>query len=67
MLLLTGFLLLGGPMALFIWRELSELLLGRVHPVPLVIASLLLVVFVWLAIRLGRTLMRVAGPETHDD
>jgi hypothetical protein len=60
-LLLAGFLVIGGPLALVIWRELSELLLGRVHPGPLAMAAALLVVFVWLAARLGRSLQRLGG------
>jgi hypothetical protein len=57
--MLGGFLVIGGPMALFIWRELSELLLGRVHPGPLAVAGVLLVGFIGLASLLARRIQRL--------
>jgi hypothetical protein len=46
--LLVGFLVLGGPLVLLIWHEVSELLMGRIHPGHLAVAMLLLGVL-WLA------------------
>jgi hypothetical protein len=59
--LLLGFLALGGPMVLFIWHELSELFMGRIHPGPLAMAAALLLALFWLASRFGRQLLRING------
>jgi hypothetical protein len=58
--LLLGFLAVGGPLVLVIWHELSELLMGRVRPLPLVGAGLLLGLFFWIAIGFGRRLQRLS-------
>jgi hypothetical protein len=58
LLTLAGFVLVGGPLVLFVWHELSELLMGRIHPGPLALAAVLLGVFLWLASRLGRRLQK---------
>ncbi len=58
--LLVGFIVVAGPVAGFIWHELSEALLGRPHRGPLLIA-LALVVFFFIGLsRLGR---RLGGGE----
>jgi hypothetical protein len=61
LLLLAGFLVLGGPLVLFIWHELSELLMGRIHPGALGVALVLFGVLLWLAARLGRRLQQISG------
>jgi hypothetical protein len=58
--LLVGFVAVGGPLVLFIWHELSELLMGRIHPGPLAVAVVLLFVLFWLASQFGR-LQRING------
>lgn len=55
-LVLFGFLLIGGPMVFFSWHELSEFLLGRGHPGRLAGAIALLPVLILILSRLGRYL-----------
>jgi hypothetical protein len=59
--LLAGFLLIGGPLVLLIWHEMSELLMGRIHPGPLAVAAVLLGVLFWLVSRLGQRLKQISG------
>jgi hypothetical protein len=61
LLLLVGFVAIGGPLVLLIWSELNELLMGRIRPLPLAGAGLLLVLFLWLAAGLGTRLQRIAS------
>jgi hypothetical protein len=56
---LLGMLVVGGPMVLFIWHELSEALIGRIHPERLAMATLLLLVLIALLGRFGRYLLRL--------
>jgi hypothetical protein len=61
--LLIGFVALGGPLVLVIWHELSELLMGRIRPLPLAGAGVLLVLFLWLAAGLGQRLQRISSNQ----
>ncbi len=58
LILVGSFLLIGGPLALFMWREVRELLMGRINAVPLLVAVLLLVVLVAVSRWFGRRLQR---------
>lgn len=62
-LVLSGFVLIGGPVVFFTWYEVSELLLGRPHPVRLTIAILLLPVLFLVLRRLGRYICTIAERE----
>lgn len=62
-LVLFGFVLIGGPLVLFSWHELSEALLGRVHPGRLAAALAVLAVLVVVLGRLGRYLRGLEEAE----
>lgn len=62
-LVLFGFLILGGPLVLFSWHELSEALLGRVHTGRLAAAIALVLVLLVVLGRLGRYLRKLEEAE----
>jgi|GEM_PF-2278101 len=55
-LVLFGFVLVGGPVVFFSWHEMSEFLLGRGNPGRLAVAIALLPVLALILSRLGRYL-----------
>lgn len=62
-LVLFGFVLIGGPLVLFSWHELSEALLGRVNPGRLAAALALVPVLLLVLRRLGRYLHKLEAEE----
>lgn len=62
-MVLFGFVLIGGPVVFFSWHEMSEFLLGRGHPVRLAGAIALLPVLFLILRRLGRYLLDVEESE----
>lgn len=46
--LMAGFLIVGAPMAAYIWHVLSNVLAGRIETMPILIAAALLVVFLFV-------------------
>lgn len=62
-LVLFGFVLVGGPVVFFSWHEMSEFLLGRGHPGRLAAAIALLPVLVLILSRLGRYLFDLEEGE----
>jgi hypothetical protein len=62
-LVLFGFVLVGGPLVLFSWHELSEALLGRVHPGRLAVAIALVPLLFLVLGRLGSYLRRLEEAE----
>lgn len=47
-LIMAAFLVIGAPLAAYIWHVLSDLLAGRVRPGPIGIALAFLLVFLFL-------------------
>ncbi len=62
--LLAGYLILAAPMAIYIWHQLSEVLMARIDPFPVAVAAGLLVVFVILAFLLARQIARLSQEES---
>lgn len=59
MVILALFLALGAPLAYFLWRELSELLYGRVNEIHLMILVVALVLFFVVLKALSRYVRRL--------
>jgi len=55
-LVLFGYVLVGSPLVLFSWHEISEALLGRVHLGRLALAIALIPVLLGVLVWLGRYL-----------
>lgn len=66
-LVLFGFVLLGGPVVFFSWHEMSEFLLGRGHPVRLATAIALLPVLALILSRLGRFILDQDEADEHTE
>lgn len=62
---LVLFLVIAAPLVLLVWHELSELLIGRVHPIEQLEAVVLLAVLVYVVARFGRYLSRLAEDAGH--
>lgn len=62
-LVLFGYVVIGGPIVLFSWHELSEALLGRAHAGRLIAAFALLPVLLTVLGRLGRYLRTMEEAE----
>lgn len=56
---LLGLLMVGSPLVLYIWHELTEALSGRVSLNRLALAGVFLVVLVFLLRGFGRYLLRL--------
>ncbi len=62
-LVLSGYVLIGAPLVLFSWHEISEALLGRVHLVRLSAALAIALVLFGMLARLGRYLRGLEEQE----
>lgn len=62
---LVLFVVIAAPLVLVVWHELSELLIGRVHPIEQLEAVVLLAVLVYVVARFGRHLSRLAEDAGH--
>lgn len=58
-LVLFGYVLIGAPLVLFSWHEISEALLGRVDPPRLLAAIAVIPVLLGVLVWLGRYLRRL--------
>lgn len=56
---LMGLLVVGGPMVLYVWHELSEALSGRISPDRLALSGVFLVLLVVMLRGFGRLLLRL--------
>lgn len=60
-IIMAAFVVVGGPLVLYVWHALSDLLIGRIHTGELALALGLLAALVALAAALGRLLLRTVG------
>jgi len=63
-MIMAGALLIGAPMVVFIWHQITELLSGRLQVDRLIVAAVLCVTLFLMLTRLGRVLMELAETKS---